>query len=1115
MKYSTFLIVSLTILINFAITCIKDPASSDISDDLKPKGSITGWIYNNFGSPLKDVIVSIDSDSATPGVSDSSGKFTVGRILPGTYTLHFSHLDFEDNPSITVTVEQGVDDTLDETVYLSYRYFILKGKVTFGGSPVAMAGVVIDNLCMSTLTNSEGLYIFNKVLKEGEFKLISSKTDIGYGSISGIIGVPNDTTVVPDIELINEGGTVKGTVYDTLAKPVPYAIVHSVGGGLIDTADAEGAYTITNMPCHELNIPIYVPETNGLTGAVSGLDVDENSTLVGIDIYLHKASDYVNGMMIITSDILAPDTVTKVDISVIGLTDGSAYIVEYEWYLGGATSPDTVTQTSYFTLSIQRLIRSLSYESVNDTDILVEVRAKNNENLYSPKEKFNIMLRGSDPVITTSASLHPDSSGSDIITSKIGQVVYFKSSIIALFVGIDTLEWNFGDGTVKTISSDSFAVTPYSYQDTGLYNAVFRLKEINGREAKDTVVVDVDTGFSPPEIIVDPKPATVLIGQTATFGVIATGARPLSYQWIKITLINIIDTLFDVIPGANDSSYIIPATSINDSGSRFQCIVSNIAGADTSNKAMLIVSQSVIPPTITSEPQEQTVLVGETATFNVTATGTSPLSYQWFKNDTIISGAENSSYTTPATSLNDSGSLFQCIVSNVAGADTSNTAMLIVSQSVIPPTITSEPQPQTVFVGETATFSISVTGTPAFSYQWLKNDSLVSVVDDSDYTTPVTTLNDSGSLFHCIVSNSVGADTSNTALLIVSQNILPPTITSEPQPQTVFVGETATFSISVIGTPAFSYQWLKNDTIVSVVDDSDYTIPATTLNDSGSLFNCIVSNSAGADTSNYAVLSVEDTTSWTVYNTSNSSLPDNWVSSIAIDGSGNKWIGTHGGVAKFDGANWTMYNTINSGLPDNSVSSITIDSSGNKWIGTGSGVAKFDGTNWTVYNTINSSLPDNVVSSIALDFSGNKWIGTRLGLAKFDGTNWTVYDKSNSGLPANMVQSIAIDNAGIGCEWIGTADSGLAKFEETNWTVYNTSNSGLPNNRVCAIAIDGLGNTWIGTDGGITIFDGTNWTVYNSTNSDLPNNWVQSITIDNSRNKWIGTGGGGLAIFDE
>jgi ligand-binding sensor domain-containing protein len=66
----------------------------------------------------------------------------------------------------------------------------------------------------------------------------------------------------------------------------------------------------------------------------------------------------------------------------------------------------------------------------------------------------------------------------------------------------------------------------------------------------------------------------------------------------------------------------------------------------------------------------------------------------------------------------------------------------------------------------------------------------------------------------------------------------------------------------------------------------------------------------------------------------NSKLPDNYVYAIAIDGGGNKWIGTLEGLAKFDGVNWTVYNTSNSGLPDNYVGAIAIDGRGNKWIGT-------------------------------------------------------------------------------------------------------------------------------------------------------------------------------------
>ena len=66
-------------------------------------------------------------------------------------------------------------------------------------------------------------------------------------------------------------------------------------------------------------------------------------------------------------------------------------------------------------------------------------------------------------------------------------------------------------------------------------------------------------------------------------------------------------------------------------------------------------------------------------------------------------------------------------------------------------------------------------------------------------------------------------------------------------------------------------------------------------------------------------------------------MPRNYVSSITIDSSGIKWIGTAGGLVKFDNNNFTVYDSLNSGLPHNAVSAIAIDTLGNKWIGTSGG----------------------------------------------------------------------------------------------------------------------------------------------------------------------------------
>ena len=84
-------------------------------------------------------------------------------------------------------------------------------------------------------------------------------------------------------------------------------------------------------------------------------------------------------------------------------------------------------------------------------------------------------------------------------------------------------------------------------------------------------------------------------------------------------------------------------------------------------------------PVITTQPSNQTVGAGQTATFSVVATGTPPLSYQWQKGTSAIAGATSTTYTTPPTGLSDSGSTFRVVVSNSAGTATSDTATLAVN----------------------------------------------------------------------------------------------------------------------------------------------------------------------------------------------------------------------------------------------------------------------------------------------------------------------------------------------------------------------------------------------------------------------------------------------------
>jgi hypothetical protein len=262
-----------------------------------------------------------------------------------------------------------------------------------------------------------------------------------------------------------------------------------------------------------------------------------------------------------------------------------------------------------------------------------------------------------------------------------------------------------------------------------------------------------------PTLTVQPASVTVTAGQPATFSVVASGTAPLSYQWRKNTA---------NIAGATASSYTTAATTTADSGSKFDVVVKNSAGGITSSQATLTVNAASAAPTITTQPANQTVTAGQTATFSVVASGTAPLSYQWRKNTANITGATAASYTTPATTSADNGAKFDVIVSNSLGSATSNQATLSVNATPVAPTITTQPANQTVTAGQTATFSIVASGTAPLTHQWQKNGAAITGATAASYTTPVTTTADSGELFRVVVSNSAGNITSNSATLTVN-----------------------------------------------------------------------------------------------------------------------------------------------------------------------------------------------------------------------------------------------------------------------------------------------------------------------------------------------------------
>ncbi len=171
----------------------------------------------------------------------------------------------------------------------------------------------------------------------------------------------------------------------------------------------------------------------------------------------------------------------------------------------------------------------------------------------------------------------------------------------------------------------------------------------------------------------------------------------------------------------------------------------------------------IFPPIITTQPQSQTVPLGNPATFNVSAVGENPLSYQWLLNSNAISGATNNSYSIAVTTTNDAGS-YQVIVTNNSGSATGSVATLTL---ITTPIILTQPASLTVSTGSTAGFSVTAIGAVPLSYQWRFIGLDISNATNGTHTINGVTTNDAGN-YTVVVTNAYGAVTSTPAILTVN-----------------------------------------------------------------------------------------------------------------------------------------------------------------------------------------------------------------------------------------------------------------------------------------------------------------------------------------------------------
>ncbi len=209
-------------------------------------------------------------------------------------------------------------------------------------------------------------------------------------------------------------------------------------------------------------------------------------------------------------------------------------------------------------------------------------------------------------------------------------------------------------------------------------------------------------------------------------------------------------------------------TNLFDASGNFDC-TNPVSPSDAQRFYRILVGgqftqPTVIAPSITTQPTNLTVLAGQTATFYGAANGTAPLAYQWFFNtNTPLANGTNATYgITNAQAVNEGS--YTLRVTNSAGSVTSVVATLTVN---VPPSITAQPQSQTVTASNAAAFTVVAAGDAPLSYQWYFSNALILNGTNGTYAINGVTTNNAGNYF-VVVTNNFGAVTSSVATLTVN-----------------------------------------------------------------------------------------------------------------------------------------------------------------------------------------------------------------------------------------------------------------------------------------------------------------------------------------------------------
>ena len=451
------------------------------------------------------------------------------------------------------------------------------------------------------------------------------------------------------------------------------------------------------------------------------------------------------------------------------------------------------------------------------------------------------------------------------ITADVNQTVQFTVKA----TGAVSYQWQFrtsATGAWKKASATGAQTATISVPATASRNGYqYRCRVTNAAGTTNSKAATLNVKTKP---LISKQPVSVeaIPGSNAVFSVTAKFAQ--SYQWQYRTSSSGSWKNTSAI-GSKTSTLTVPATA-NRNGYQYRCKVTNQYGTAKTKAATLHIKSSV---TITSQPVNRSAVEGTTVEFNVAATGSSTVSYQWqyrtsssgsWKNASAT-GNKTTKLTVPATD-NRNGYQYRCKVTCGGTSVYSNVVKLTVTPIF---TITSHPADLKTSPGKTIEFSVAVTSDYEVSYQWqfrtgssaawqeLNNDSYADNCNHFSGATSATLsiyhpeLAITGSQYRCAITvNGITRYSKAATLELYPGLSVTPNSESGNHIEYRYIAPNEPFSLEVTvtgGIAPYQYTWYVN----SIRSNQTTNVFTETMTDdilgSGGYANihCVIEDSAG------------------------------------------------------------------------------------------------------------------------------------------------------------------------------------------------------------------------------------------------------------------------------